>query len=240
MSSADHLPSDSTETEIRFVPLPEQRSLREQVTSALRAAVISGEMQPGVVYSAPSLAARFRVSATPVREALLDLVKEGLVVSVRNKGFRVTEVTDRQLDDINELRALIEVPIITRLASAITAEQVRALRPLADKICAAAHEGDLIRYIEADQRFHLDLLALSNNARLVDVVRELRAQTRLYGLARLVSEHRLIESAREHHEILDALEAGDQARTDAVMSRHIGHVRGLWAPGNATLPEDLI
>ena len=99
MSSADHLPSDSTETEIRVVPLPEQRSLREQVTSALRAAVISGEMRPGVVYSAPSLAARFRVSATPVREALLDLVKEGLVVSVRNKGFRVTEVTDRQLDD---------------------------------------------------------------------------------------------------------------------------------------------
>lgn len=233
MSRTNQPPPDSTDDAIRVAPLPEQQSLREQVTSAIRAAVISGEMQPGVVYSAPSLAARFHVSATPVREALLDLVKEGLVDSVRNKGFRVTEITDKQLDDINELRALIEVPIVTRLAPTITAEQVRALRPVADEICAAAQEGDLIAYIEADLRFHLDLLALNDNARLLAVVRELRGQTRLYGLGRLVRERRLIESALEHHEILDALEAHDQARTDAVMSRHIGHVRGLWAPGEA-------
>ena len=101
-------------------------------------------MEPGRVYSAPSLAARFHVSATPVREALLDLTKEGLVESVRNKGFRVTEVTDKQLDDIAELRALIEVPMVTRIASGITARQVRALRPLADSICSAAEAGDLI------------------------------------------------------------------------------------------------
>jgi hypothetical protein len=54
--------------------------------------------------------------ATPVREALLDLTKEGLVESERNKGFRVTEVTDQQLDDTTELRTLIEVPMVTRLA----------------------------------------------------------------------------------------------------------------------------
>jgi DNA-binding GntR family transcriptional regulator len=217
---------------INVTPLANPQSLREQVAGALRAAVVAGEMQPGVVYSAPSLAARFHVSATPVREALLDLTKEGLVESVRNKGFRVTEVTDQQLDDITELRALIEVPIVTRLAAGITEPQVRALRPLADAICAAAERGDLIRYIEADQRFHLTLLGLNGNARLLEVVDELRAQTRLYGLGRLVEERGLVGSAQEHHEILDALAANDAARTEAAMSRHIGHVRGLWAPGD--------
>ncbi|HSA52260.1 MAG TPA: GntR family transcriptional regulator, partial [Yinghuangia sp.] len=69
--------------------LGERLSLREQVARAIRAALVAGEMRPGVVYSAPGLATRFGVSATPVREALLDLAKDGLVEPVRNKGFRV-------------------------------------------------------------------------------------------------------------------------------------------------------
>src|ERR671911_3059487 len=83
-------------------------SLREQVADALRAAVVSGEMKPGHVYSAPALAAQFGVSATPVREAMLDLAKEGLVEAVRNKGFRVTALSGRDLDELTEIRRLIE------------------------------------------------------------------------------------------------------------------------------------
>ena len=72
-----------------------RRSLREEITELLRAAVMAGELQPGVTYSAPSLAEQFGVSATPVREAMLDLEKEGLVEIVRNKGFRVTSPSPR-------------------------------------------------------------------------------------------------------------------------------------------------
>lgn len=215
---------------ITVQPLVERESLREQVAGALRAAVVSGEMHPGAIYSAPSLAARFGVSATPVREALLDLTKEGLVESVRNKGFRVTEVTDRQLDEITELRSLIEVPTVTRLAAGIEPHQVEELRPLAHAICEAARADDLIAYIEADRKFHVTLLGLAGNRRLVDFISELRAQTRLYGLAELARQHRLVSSAEEHLEILDALADRDAARTEEVMRRHIGHVRGLWAP----------
>ncbi len=215
---------------ITVEPLVPRQSLREQVAGALRAAVVSGEMEPGTVYSAPSLAARFGVSATPVREALLDLTKEGLVESVPNKGFRVTEMTDRQLDDITELRDLIEVPTVTRLAAVIDADQVEELRPLAEAIVHAAQADDLIGYIEADRRFHVALLTFAGNRRLVELIGELRAQTRLYGLAELVAEHRLLHSAQEHLEILDALADHDEARTEQVMRRHIGHVRGLWAP----------
>jgi DNA-binding GntR family transcriptional regulator len=219
----------STADLIRVTPIVERESLRGQVVDALRAAVVSGEMKPGTVYSAPSLAARFGVSATPVREALLDLTKEGLVESVRNKGFRVTEMTDEQLDEITALRALIEIPTVIGLAGTIGPEQIETLRPLAEAICVTAAVGDLIGYIEADRRFHLTLLELAGNRRLVDLTGQLRDQTRLYGLSRLAEEQRLISSGQEHHEILDALASGDAARTEAVMRRHIGHVRGLWA-----------
>jgi len=214
---------------IALEPLAGRRSLREQVADALRAAVISGEMRPGTVYSAPSLAARFGVSATPVREALLDLAKEGHVESVPNKGYRVTEVTDRRLDEITELRALIEVPTVARLAAVVEPERVAELRPLAEAIRDAARAGDLIGYVEADRRFHLALLGLAGNRRLVELVGELRAQTRLYGLAELVRRRRLESSAAEHLEILDALADRDASRAEALMRRHIGHVRGLWA-----------
>lgn len=210
-------------------PLIKRESLREQVGNALRAAVVSGEMQPGEVYSAPSLAVRFGVSATPVREALLDLVKEGLVESVRNKGFRVTEVTDRHLDEITELRSLIEVPTVTRLAGVIQRAQIEELRPIAEEIVRAARASDLIGYIESDRRFHVALLELAGNRRLVDLISELRSQTRLYGLAELVRQERLLSSAKEHLELLAALAEADAARTEEIMRRHIGHVRGLWA-----------
>ena len=80
----------------------EQISLREQVAGALRAAIVSGELEPGDVYSAPALGAKFGVSATPVREAMLDLVRENLVTTVPNKGYRVTTMDEADLDDITE------------------------------------------------------------------------------------------------------------------------------------------
>ncbi|GGX55096.1 hypothetical protein GCM10010341_90060 [Streptomyces noursei] len=89
--------------------------LRDQVAHALRAALISGELRPGEVYSAPVLAEDFGISATPVREAMLDLTREGLVEPVRNKGFRVTEVNERDLDQYSEIRTLIEVPMVGRI-----------------------------------------------------------------------------------------------------------------------------
>jgi DNA-binding GntR family transcriptional regulator len=204
------------------------------VANVLRAAVVAGHMRPGVVYSVPALAERFGVSATPVREAMLDLAKEGLVDPVRNKGFRVTEISDEDLDDITQLRALIEVPTVARLATTITDEEIETLRPLAQAIVDGAAEGDLIRYLDEDRRFHLRLLALANNPRLVEIVRMLRAQTRLYGLDLLVEQDVLTASAAEHHEILDALAAHDAERVEALMRRHIRHVRGIWA----AVPEE--
>lgn len=214
---------------LAIAPLAGRESLREQIANALRAAIVAGQMRPGVLYSVPTLAERFGVSATPVREAMLDLAKEGMVDSVRNKGFRITELADSDLDEITQLRALIEVPTVTGLAATITAEDVEALRPLAQAIVDGAAEGDLARYLEEDRRFHLQLLALAGNRRLVDVVGDLRSQTRLYGLGALVEQERLTASAAEHLELLDALLAHDAEWTETVMRRHIAHVRGIWA-----------
>ncbi|MET9801588.1 GntR family transcriptional regulator [Streptomyces sp. NPDC006368] len=225
---------DRLKLRTRITTLPTQERLSDRVAHALRAALISGELRPGEVHSAPGLATRFGVSATPVREAMLELAREGLVEPVRNKGFRITEVSERDLDQYTQLRALIEVPTVgavtgSSVTDAATRRQLEALRPVAEEIVTSARDHDLIGYLDADRRFHLSLLSLSGNDRLVETVGDLRKRSRLYGLTALDERGLLVASAREHHELLDLMVAGDAAGAEACMARHLGHVRSLWA-----------
>lgn len=214
-----------------------RRNLRQEITETLRGAVIAGEMTAGVVYSAPSLAEQFGVSPTPVREALLDLAKEGLVEVVRNKGFRVTTLSPEELDDITELRALIEPPTIRRITEqGVSAKAIKQLRPLAAGIEKAAARRDFIAHVTIDMQFHLALLELAGNARLLETVRSLRTSSRIYGLRKLPDGDALFGSSHEHAELLDLVEAGDADGAEALMRRHIGHVRGIWSEKN--LDED--
>jgi DNA-binding GntR family transcriptional regulator len=214
-------------SELNLPSLGTRQNVRDQIAQALRASLVAGEMRPGVVYSAPTLAERFGVSPTPVREAMLDLVKEGLVTAVRNKGFRVTELSDRDLDEITEVRALIEVPTVGRVAASPAGAE--ELRPLAEAVVAAAERRDILGYIEADQVFHLELLALGGNAHLVEVVRELRHRSRLYGVPSLAERGELLPSAREHLRLLDLVTGNDVEGAETLMRHHLRHVRGIWA-----------
>ncbi|MBW8090429.1 GntR family transcriptional regulator [Streptomyces hygroscopicus subsp. hygroscopicus] len=220
-------------TTVRLPSFRGRRNLREEITETLRGAVISGEMKPGAVYSAPSLAEQFGVSPTPVREALLDLAKEGLVEVVRNKGFRVTALSPKDLDDITELRALIEPPTVRRITEqGVSAETLERLRPLAAGIEKAAARRDFIAHVTIDMQFHLALLELAGNPRLLETVKSLRTSSRIYGLRMLPEGGALFSSSHEHTELLDLIEAGDADGAEALMRRHIGHVRGIWSEKN--------
>jgi len=99
----------------------QRHSVRGQILDALRAALVGGELAPGEVYSAPALGTRFGVSATPVREAMQQLAVEGAVEVVPNRGFRVSTRGPRELAELAEVRALIEVPVMLRLARTVLA-----------------------------------------------------------------------------------------------------------------------
>ncbi len=219
----------SAEGAVPQITMLRSDSLREQVTRAVEAAIVAGELEPGVIYSAPGLAERFGVSATPVREAMLDLVKEGFVEPLRNRGFRVVEMSDEDLDNIAQIRLLIEVPTIPQIASLLTPARFDDLAVAAGAIERAAADGDVLRYLDADRRFHVELISAIGNARLTDLVDRLRRQARLFGLKDLAKSGRLMASAREHRALLGTLRAQDVQAAENLMRAHIGHTRGLWA-----------
>jgi DNA-binding GntR family transcriptional regulator len=204
-------------------------SLRSEVERVLSAAIISGELSPGTVVSVPALAAQFEMSATPVREAILDLEKRGFVESVRNRGFRVTDVGESDLREIAQVRRWLEVPAARIAAETFPVDQLPRFRALADHIVSSAAEANFAEYFAADTAFHLALIELTGNRRLVGLVGELRSQTRMVGLAQLKDSAELEQSAREHHELLDLMVAGEAERAEALMHAHIGHILGWWA-----------
>jgi DNA-binding GntR family transcriptional regulator len=90
-------------------------------------------------------------------------------------------------------------------------------------------DRDVLAYVEADTAFHLALLALAGNAHLVEVVRDLRYRSRLYGVPTLAANDELEPSARQHLDLLDAVAAGDAASAERMTRDHLRHVRGIWS-----------
>jgi len=204
-------------------------SLREQVERTLSSRIVAGEFAPGTVLTVPTLAGEFGVSATPVREAMLNLARRGFLSPLRNRGFEVTEVSPDELRELGEVRLMLEGPPMRELAGTLSDDVVGRLLGLAEEIVRAGREGRFEDYLEADTTFHLTLLELTGNRQLVRLVRELRQQTRLVGLVNLADSDELEGSSLEHAELVRLLVAGDGAGAEALMRRHIGHVAGLWS-----------
>lgn len=208
-------------------------SVRARVTEALRAGIVTGELEAGRVYSAPRLGAQLGVSATPVREAMLDLVKEGLVRTVRNKGFEVLAPSPAALHDILEVRLLLEVPVVRRLADrGVRQADLVSLQELADSTVVLAEAGDVINHVAADLKFHLALLALWGNTEITEAVRALRSRSRLAGLWSAENHSAMVESSHEHVRLLDHLRQRDGAAADALMTSHITRASALWSKGS--------
>ncbi|MEZ3179068.1 GntR family transcriptional regulator [Streptomyces pimonensis] len=204
-------------------PVVQRSSVRGQVLGALRTALVTGDLRPGEVYSAPVLAERFGVSATPVREAMQQLTLEGAVEVVPNRGFRVVERSARELAELAEIRALIEAPVMMRLARTVSVERWAELRPLAEATVRAASSGCRATYAEADRAFHRAVLELAGNEQLVRIAEDLhrRAQWPPVGSgpgARGRVE--LVADAHEHTALLDALIAGDPDVVRSLVEEH--------------------
>ncbi|MGH3203919.1 MAG: GntR family transcriptional regulator [Streptosporangiaceae bacterium] len=208
---------------LRAVPL------REQATDLLRARIVTGEFRPGVLYAIGHVAEELGVSATPIREALIDLVREDLVEMVRNRGFRIREMSEADLDEVVEVRRMLEVPAIRRVADGHLVGDLTEARALSQAIEACTREADWSGFVAQDRALHLLLLSYLGNKRLVTMVGGLRDLTRLYGLSRVANSAGFAESTHEHDLLLDAVAAGDGERAAQLMEHHLRHTRGIWA-----------
>ncbi|MRG57788.1 FCD domain-containing protein [Phyllobacterium sp. SYP-B3895] len=197
-----------------------ENNLREQVLQHVRSEIISGHSAPGSMYSVPSLAVTLGVSTTPVREALLELARSGLIEPLRNRGFRVVAPTLAQLRNLFDMRELLEV-YAAEVVALKRKKDLSSLKDAADYVAKTVENNDVSSYLEADRRFHLLLTEQADNELLTGTVMSLRDQMRLYGISSDAGRERQRDSVSEHYRIIELAEIGDVQGLSQLLKHHI-------------------
>lgn len=203
-------------------------TLRGQVLERVRTGIVSGRTVPGTVFSVPSLAGELGVSTTPVREALLELARDGMVTPLRNRGFRVEAMSRDELENLFALRELLEIYALETVARARITDTAELVRH-ADDVAAAVKAEDVLRYVASDREFHRALVARANNPRLTRLVMSMRSDMRLYGIDSPEGRERQVASVGEHYEMIEVATRGDVPRAAPLMRQHITSWKPLFA-----------
>ncbi len=199
----------------------DRSTLAGRALDALLAAIVDGRLVAGERYSVAQLAERFGVSRTPVREALLVLERQGVVRFERNRGVRVLETTAHDIEEVFELRLLLEVPATARACGLLDDDDLAALGHELEAMGRLAGEGDEGAFMAHDKRFHEIILRASGNRRLTTIVSQLRDLVRFRGASTVGRSRDLQAILAEHVVILDALRAGDADAAAEAMGAHL-------------------
>lgn len=203
--------------------LPESRSLAVDIAERLRGAILTGHFGPGERLREEALARSMGVSRGPVREALMRLEREGLLVIRRNRGAVVAQLSREDLDEVYTLRVAIERLAIQRAVAFGTEEQFAALCDVIEEIEAAVAEGITEQQAaELDLRFHDRIYQAANHRRLVESWMTLRPQIYIVFLNRNVANPDFRDYVvTSHQELVEAICRRDEATAVRLLEEHL-------------------
>jgi DNA-binding GntR family transcriptional regulator len=201
-------------------------SLHDDVATGLRDRIFAGELGPGAFLDELKLAQEMNISRTPLREALKVLTKEGLVRHEPRRGCFVAEVTEKDLDEIFPVLALLEGRCAYEAARNASDADIEALDVLHARLARHAKARRINEYYEANFAIHEAIIRLADNRWLVQVIGDLRKIVKLARLQQLHAPGRLDQSLSEHLAVFAALKARDAEGADAAMRTHLTRQRG--------------
>ncbi len=190
--------------------MDEYLPLRDVVFNTLRKAILKGDLKPGERLMEIALAEKLGVSRTPIREAIRKLELEGLVVMAPRKGAKVASITERDLNDVLEVRKGMEELAIRLACERITPEQLDELDKVEKKFLNLIDSENLTELAEVDVEFHDIIYAATNNKRLIQLLNNLREQMYRYRIEYLKDSAVRRKLAKEHKSICEALRTHDK------------------------------
>ena len=200
-------------------------SLHDEVAAKLRERIFAGELAPGSFVDEPALCAELAISRTPLREALKVLTAEGLLRHEPRRGCFVSQITERDLDEIFPVIALLEGRCAFEAANNATDADLAALETLHDRLQRSAKAKRITEYYETNFAIHEAIIVLANNRWLAQVIGDLRKLVKLARLQQLHAPGRLEQSLSEHMAVYAALKARDAEGAEAAMRTHITRQR---------------
>ena len=212
----------------------ERESTPSIIARKLRAAISTGELAPGAQLGEVDLARELGVSRGPLREAMQRLTQEGLLVSIRNRGLFVVELSPSDVRDIYVARSAVERAAAAEILRDQPARAATRLTSVVRKMARARERGDGGRLGDADLEFHEVLVDLARSPRLSRMHQTLLTETRMCIAALQVTYAASDDRVGEHQAIADALRDGDGALVDRLLVEHMQD--GLSRLGSGELP----
>ena len=188
--------------------------LRDVVFNTLREAILKGELKPGERLMELQLAAKLGVSRTPIREAIRMLEQEGLAVTIPRKGAEVARMTEKDMEDVLQIRDALDELAASIACEQISEEELAELRHTMHEFEESTKTGDV-------KRIHDIIYHATRNVKLENMLNNLREQMYRYRVEYLKDEKNFPILIREHSQIVEGLTAKDKTMLTAAMHKHV-------------------
>ena len=196
-------------------------TIREQVYKILRDDICQGVYEPGTRLQEVELAENLNVSRSPVREALRQLSADGLLLEIPNKGVYVKEFTVKDIEEIYDLRVMLESYGILHSAGHITSMRRERLLGMLTEMETFLDKGDVQAYTSVDEKLHNQIVHLGDNSLINDTYDRVRSMNQQFRILSLMDQQRFSDSLDEHRKIVHALVTGDLKRADDINREHL-------------------
>lgn len=195
--------------------------LRDVVFHTLREAILKGELKPGERLMELQLASKLGVSRTPIREAIRMLEQEGLAVTIPRKGAEVARMTEKDMEDVLQIREVLDELAVKLACDNITREEIKELEKKMFQFEGSIRQDDIKKIAQADVAFHDVIYRAAGNVKLMTMLDNLREQIYRYRVEYLKDEKAYPTLIREHREILAALEKHEKKKVVEAMKVHV-------------------
>ena len=195
--------------------------LRDVVFNTLREAILKGELKPGERLMELQLASKLGVSRTPIREAIRMLEQEGLAVTIPRRGAEVARMTEKDMEDVLQIRAALDELAVQLATEQITDEQFDALEQARQNFENSLKSDDVKEIAQADVAFHDAIYNATGNAKLVSMLNNLREQIYRYRVEYIKNPDNYPVLIAEHNAIAEGLKNRDKEAATLAMHKHV-------------------
>lgn len=182
----------------RLAPVP---SLKEMALATIKEAILSKKLVPEKMYTEAVLTQELGISRTPVREALIHLASRGMIVYFPRKGFQITPLTEKDVENLFELRLALEMTVIGHITPRLTDKGLAEIEKVLQRYQKVVQKGAPAQSLRANRDFHTCLAGLTENSYLIKALDEIRDLTDLASVRSLEFDSRALEAADEHERI---------------------------------------
>jgi DNA-binding GntR family transcriptional regulator len=210
----------------KFAAIKQPESLAKMAYEAIRQSILSGQWKIGELYNEKAIAADLGISRTPVREALLELASQDLIIFLPRRGLMINRFTRRDVDEIFEVRKAIELAAVEKIVKTSPPFDLFEIEESLLNQRKAVKQKDYLAFMEADRLFHTGISELTNNRRIIAILDNIRDMIHVMGAKALALEGRALEVIDEHQAIFEAVSRGNAEKARSAMAYHLDLSKG--------------